>query len=200
MVNERRSPRQRKHSSSTPPRTVGYYAGARFETAPLTSSLPTPPPRWTMSSPRSQSMPSSPITTNMMSTLGSGERNPPVTLSGSAVFKSASFPSDSTLMNLLGIRKIPVEVQTTKTPEKKPTTAPVPVPAKVEEKVSGDDLIRMLIAASPVKRGEQEEMKKSTLTPVTTPVKPIPRPIPKSCGQEVGLSTDTLKSLLKLSA
>lgn len=184
---DRHSPRQRKLSSSTPQKKSNYYAGARFETRPSMTSLPPPPPRWTASSPlpRSQSMPSSPITTNMMGIgFGSGERRPATTPPTSTVFKSASFPGDSSLLGLFRVRESSNAQEEQISIMRPRPPSPVKV---VEEKV---DLIQMLIQASP--RKEEREL---------SPVKLIPRSIARqSCGQEYKDITNHLKSLLNVSA
>jgi len=53
------------------PKEMDYFAGAKFDCLPSVSSLPTPPVEWTIPVLRSQSQPSSPVTTT---TGGSGVR------------------------------------------------------------------------------------------------------------------------------
>lgn len=202
---ERRSPRQKKPLSSSTPTKAVYYAGARFETRPTLSSLPVPPMRWTLSSPspllRSQSTPSSPITTNAM---GAGEEiRRPATTPVTTVFKSASFPGDSSsLMSLFRVRESSSNAQ-------KLILEPQSPRKEVEGKV---DLMQMLIKASPAKKQEQPPQaevvkeKKVILTPVK--VKQVPIANAKPChlqlndatGQEYKNVSDCLKSLLKVSA
>ena len=47
------------------PKEIDYFAGAKFDCLPSVSSLPTPPVEWTVPVLRSQSQPSSPVTTGV---------------------------------------------------------------------------------------------------------------------------------------
>jgi len=52
-------------SSSVEKSSQEFYAGAKFDFSPSVASLPTPPTTWTIPLIRSQSQPSSPVTTSM---------------------------------------------------------------------------------------------------------------------------------------
>jgi hypothetical protein len=52
-------------SSSMEKSSQEFYAGAKFDFSPSVASLPTPPTNWTIPLIRSQSQPSSPVTTSM---------------------------------------------------------------------------------------------------------------------------------------
>ncbi|CAG7715422.1 unnamed protein product [Allacma fusca] len=53
------------------PKEIDYFAGAKFDCLPSVSSLPTPPSEWTIPVLRSQSQPSSPVTTGVRIDLNS---------------------------------------------------------------------------------------------------------------------------------
>jgi hypothetical protein len=86
------------------PKEIDYFAGAKFDCLPSVSSLPTPPPEWTIPVLRSQSQPSSPVTTT---TVGVRIDVNSLFLTPQQVIKSASFPklessgitSNSIMMN-----------------------------------------------------------------------------------------------------
>jgi len=215
---ERNNSRQRKLSTSATPPSLksSYYAGARFETTPSLQSLPTPPIRWTMSSPvlRSQSMPSSPITTSMgtttkvVTTLGIGElqqqKTPTKEIKTPApVFKSASFPGDNSLMSLFRGIKVPVDpVDNAQVQEAQKVTAAMVTPVKVAQVEEKVDLFQMLMNASP-KRIESPVKLIPTATASTRTV------IAKPCQLYFGEENDQqhykdisqhLKTLLKVTA
>lgn len=72
------------------PKEIDYFAGAKFDCLPSVSSLPTPPPEWTIPVLRSQSQPSSPVTT----TVGIRIDVNSLFLTPQQVIKSSSFPGN----------------------------------------------------------------------------------------------------------
>lgn len=151
--------------------------------------------------------------------IGEGKRMFPSTPTTVTVFKSASFPGDSSLMNLFRVRESR-NAQENLIQRPPPPVAVVAVAAAAEEKV---DLIQMLIKASPKKDKEEKETKEkevqmqkvkvnTTRVTVTAPVKATTTPvvvqqqqlIPRSCqidhAQEYKDISQHLKSLLNVSA